>query len=65
MGDARVVGKIIEGQIIWHQPAKPNPNELHYIVTTMFIYDYADIKGERDLLKIQVKKLQELLDKKE
>jgi hypothetical protein len=64
MGDARVVGQVVDGEIIWHAPAKPNPNERHYIVTSGFILEFAAVKGERDLLKLQVKKLQELIDKR-
>lgn len=64
LGDARVTGKIIDGQIHWTESTSPNKAELHYIVTKGFITEVAKLQGERDTLKLEVKKLRELLEKK-
>ena len=64
LGDARVVGKIIEDQIIWHPAAMPNKANLHYIVTQGFIHEFSRFKTENILLDLEIKKLRELLEKK-
>jgi len=63
LGEARVVGKIIDGQIIWHEAAAPIKTEMHYIITKAVLIEIAKLQGELSLANLKIRKLEEIIEK--
>ena len=59
IGDDKVVGKTIEGNIEWDVDFLPNPNVKYFIVTPGFVYKLVYYMYRYDVLAEELKKCME------